>query len=63
MAAKHKVSAPVKLGNGGKTPLGEVWNGTPKAPNRPTNTANGTPTPVRPGMGATRSREWYARYD
>lgn len=26
-------------------------------------THNGTKTPVRAGNGATRSKEWYARYD
>lgn len=65
MAKHHKVSHPVKLSApGGKTGLGRLWNATPAAGVKQASvTVNKTRTPVRGGMGATRSREWYARYD
>lgn len=32
-------------------------------PSKGSKTANGTKTPVRGGSGASKSKEWYARYD
>lgn len=53
-----------KLGEpGGRTPVGSTWNPTPKMGSGTNRTVNGTRTPVRGGNGATRSKEWYARYD
>ena len=65
MPKHHKVSHPVKL----HAPKGSgaLWNGTPVkgggSSAKQTNTANGSRTPVRPGMGATRSEEWYRKND
>lgn len=64
MPKAHKTSHPVKLHPpGGKTGLGQIWNGVPCMGKGTQRTCNGTKAPERAGKGATASKEWYAKND